>query len=151
MLPTKFQLAFRFRRRSEKQIFKLYSCHLGFPIGMIFVICHLQVAPMLPTNFQVNWPFDSGEEAKNRFSRRRTILDIFYLQVTPILPTKFQVNFSFGSGEEAKNRFSRWPLWRPSWIFDRHDFSSFFYLQVPPMLPTNFRVNLPRGVGGVVY
>ena len=24
---------------------------------------------MLPTKFQVNWPFSSGEEAKNRFSR----------------------------------------------------------------------------------
>ena len=26
---------------------------------------------MLPSNFAVNWPFDSGEEAKNRFSRWR--------------------------------------------------------------------------------
>ena len=26
---------------------------------------------MLPTKFGVNWPFGSGEEAKNRFSRRR--------------------------------------------------------------------------------
>ena len=25
---------------------------------------------MLPTKFRVNWPFSSGEEAKNRFSRR---------------------------------------------------------------------------------
>ena len=24
---------------------------------------------MLPTKFRVNWPFGSGEEAKNRFSR----------------------------------------------------------------------------------
>ena len=24
---------------------------------------------MLPTKFRVNWPFSSGEEAKNRFSR----------------------------------------------------------------------------------
>ena len=50
------------------------------------------------------------------------ILAIFDLQVTPILPSKFGVNWPFGSGEEAKNRFSRW---RPSWIFDRHDFSYF--------------------------
>ena len=27
---------------------------------------------MLPTKFPVNWPFDSGEEVKNRFSRWRT-------------------------------------------------------------------------------
>ena len=26
---------------------------------------------MLPTKFQVNWPFGSGEEANNRFSRWR--------------------------------------------------------------------------------
>ena len=78
---------------------------------------------MLPTKFQVNLPFGSGEEAKNRFSRwlplqdgchcshlgflTGTILAIFDLQVTPMLPDKFQVNWPFGSGEEAKNRFSR--------------------------------------------
>ena len=27
----------------------------------------LQVTPMLPTEFHVNWPFCSGEEDKNRF------------------------------------------------------------------------------------
>ena len=37
-----------------------------------------------------------------------------------MLPTKF-----FGSGKEVKNRFSRGPPWRPSWISDRNDFSSF--------------------------
>ena len=54
-----------------------------------------------------------------------TILAIFDLQVTLMLPSKFGVNWPFGSGEEAKNRFSRWLPWRPSWIFDRHDFSYF--------------------------
>ena len=29
----------------------------------------LHVTPMLPSKFGVNWPFGSGEEAKNRFSR----------------------------------------------------------------------------------
>ena len=43
--------------------------HLGFPIRMILAIFDLQVTPMLPTKFQVNWPFGSGEEVKNRFSR----------------------------------------------------------------------------------
>ena len=55
--------------------------HLGFPTGTILAIfCFyiqvhksaifdVQVTPMLPTKFQVNWPFGSGEEAKNRFSR----------------------------------------------------------------------------------
>ena len=90
---------------------------------------------MLPSKFGVNWPFGSGKEAKNRFSRwlpwrpswisKRTILAIFDLQVTPMLPCKFGVNWPFGSGEEAKNRFSRWRPWQPSWISDRHDFSYF--------------------------
>ena len=40
--------------------------YLAFPIGTILAIFDLQVTPMLPTKFQVNWPFVSGEEAKNR-------------------------------------------------------------------------------------
>ena len=106
--------------------------HLGFMIGTILAILDLQVTLMLPTNFQVNWPFGSGEEAKNRFSRWRpswfqigTILAIFDLQVTMMLPTKYRVNWPFGSGEEAKNRFSRLLPWQPSRISDRHDFSYF--------------------------
>ena len=42
--------------------------HLGFRIATILAICD-QVIPMLPTEFQVNWPFCSGEEAKNIFTR----------------------------------------------------------------------------------
>ena len=106
--------------------------HLRFPIGTILAIFDLQVTPMLPSKFGVNWPFGSGEEAKNRFSRWRPSwisdrhdFSYFYLQVTPMLPSKFGVNWPFGSGEEAKNRFSRWRPWRPSWISDRHDFSYF--------------------------
>ena len=43
--------------------------HLGFPIGMILAIFDLQVTQMLPSEFGVNWPYGSGKEAKNRFSR----------------------------------------------------------------------------------
>ena len=43
--------------------------HLGFPIGTILAIFDLQVTLMVPSKFGVNWPFGSGEEAKNRFSR----------------------------------------------------------------------------------
>ena len=48
-----------------------------------------------------------------------------------MLPSKFGVNWPFGPGEEAKNRFSRWRPWRPSWISDRHDFSSFWSTSHP--------------------
>ena len=44
------------------------------------------------------------------------------------------------------NRFSRLRPWRPSWIFDRNDFS-FFDLQVTHMLSTDFRVNWHLGLG----
>ena len=108
---------------------------------MILAIFDLQVTQMLPSKFGVNWPFGSGEEAKNRFSRRlpwRTFwfydqLDLtnFDLQVTPMLPSKFGVNWPFGSGEEAKNRFSRWLPWWPSWISDRHYFSYFSFISHP--------------------
>ena len=98
---------------------------------MILAIFDLQVTPMLPSKFGVNWPFGSGE-AKNRFSRwlpwrpswisDRHDFSYFDLQVTLMLPSKFGVNWPFGSGEEAKNRFSRR---LPSWISDWNDFSDF--------------------------
>ena len=46
--------------------------HLGFLIGTIFAIFDLHVTPMLSSKFGGNWPFGSGEEAKNRFSRWRS-------------------------------------------------------------------------------
>ena len=87
---------------------------------MILAIFALQVTPMLPTKFRVNWPFGSGEETKNRFSIAK-IVPIQYprcrylgywigtilansdlqkkgvreLQVTPMLPNKFRVDLPF--------------------------------------------------------
>ena len=85
---------------------------------------------MLPTEFQDNGSFGSGEEAKNRFSRWPSwifdpvdfscLLSTSYL----MLPTKFQVNYPFGLGEEDIY-FSRWPPWRLSSIFCLNDFSYF--------------------------
>ena len=90
---------------------------------------------MLPTKFRVKWPFSSGEEAKNRFSRwlswgpswtsDRDGLAIFDLQVTLMLPTEFKVNKPFGSGEEVKNRLLRWLPWWPPWISNWNNFSHF--------------------------
>ena len=79
--------------------------HLRFPIRTILhvAVFDLQVRLMLPAKFRVSWPFGSGEEAKNRFSRwrprrlswisdRNFFLTIFDLQVNPLLLIKFQVN-----------------------------------------------------------
>ena len=67
------QLAFGFRRRSEKNDFQdgHHGGHLGFPISMILATFDLHVTLMRPTKFGVNRPFGSGEEEKNRFSRWR--------------------------------------------------------------------------------
>ena len=85
-----------------------HCSHPGFPIRTILAIFGLQVTPMLPSKFGVNWPFGSREEAKNRFSRWRPwcppwISDrhdfsFFDLQVTLMLPTKYQVNWPRGVG-----------------------------------------------------
>ena len=84
-----------------------HGCNLGFLIGTILATFDLQVTQMLPPKFRVNWPFGSGEEAKNRFSRwplplpswisdrndfsymDAWISDIVDLQVTLILPRPF--------------------------------------------------------------
>ena len=80
------QLAFSFSRRSEKQIFNFkHGSHLRFSTHnnssyllsfwfrrsekQILAFFDLQVTMMLPTKFQVYWPFDSGEEAKNKYSK----------------------------------------------------------------------------------
>ena len=131
--------------------------HFGFPIRTNLPFLDQQFTQILPTKFQVNWPFGSGEEGKIDFQNGchiwfpiKTILAILYLQVTPMLPIKFRVNWHFGSGEEGKNGFSRWPPWRPSWTSDRNDFS-FFDLHVTLMLPTKFRVSWSRGIGGLGF
>ena len=61
MHPTKFQVLVQKKQKIDFQ-------DLGFPIGKFLAILDLQVTPMRPTKFQVNWPFRSGE-VKIWFSR----------------------------------------------------------------------------------
>ena len=77
--------------------------HLGFLIGTILAIFDQQATAMLPTKFQVNWPFGHGGHLGIQIW---TILAIvfFYLQVIPMPPTRFQVNWPLDSGEEAKKQ-----------------------------------------------
>ena len=109
----------------------------------ILAISDLQVnALILPTKFQVNWPFGSRKEVQNRFSSRKPwlpswILDLndfssFWstVQVAPIFPSKFGVSWPFGS-REVQNRFSRWRTWWPSWILDLNDLSYFWSTSHP--------------------
>ena len=66
------QLAFLFRRRRQKK--KIFLRWLQWRRSWIadrngFSCFDQQVILMLLTKFQVNWPFGSGDEAKNRCSR----------------------------------------------------------------------------------
>ena len=69
MLPTKFQSDGLSVLEKKRKIDFQDGGHLGFLTGTILAIFDLQVTPMLPTKFQVNCAFSSGEEVKNRFSR----------------------------------------------------------------------------------
>ena len=71
MLPSKFGVNCLSVQEKKRKIDFQDGGHLGFPIGTILAIFDLQDTPMLPSKFGVNWPFGSGEEEKNRFSRWR--------------------------------------------------------------------------------
>ena len=45
--------------------------HLGVQIER-FCFFYLQVTPMLPTKFRVNWPSGSGVEVKNEVFKSKT-------------------------------------------------------------------------------
>ena len=70
-LPSFKSIGFSVQEMKQKIDFQdgRHGGHLGFPIGTILAISDLQVTLMIPINFQINWPFSSGEEAKNKFSR----------------------------------------------------------------------------------
>ena len=122
---------------------------------MILAFFDLQVTPMLPTKFRVNWPFSSEEEVKNRFSRwppwQPSLISnqnkFSYFWSTSHPDTSYQVLSQlafFGSGEDAKNRFSSGHLG-----FSIGTILAIYDVQVTPMLPTKFKVTKPFGSGEV--
>ena len=86
------QLAFQFKRRREKYIFKMTT------IGMILATFDLPVTPMLLTKFRELAFWFRRRSKKIDFQDGGTILNIFDLQVTQMLPTKFPVNWPRGVG-----------------------------------------------------
>ena len=69
-LPTIESTGVLFRKRSENMFSDGRHCgHFGFQIETILSPFDLQVTTMQPTKYPVSWPFGSGEEVKNRFSR----------------------------------------------------------------------------------
>ena len=134
-----------------------HAGHLETLIGTILTIFDLQVTPMLPTKFQVNWPLDSEEEAKNRISRwppqwLSWILDrndfyLFLIYKTPrcFLPCFESIGRLFQKKQKVDFQDGRhgshlgFPIGTITAIFD---------LQATQMLPTKFQVNWPFGSGG---
>ena len=121
------------------------------------VIFYLQVAPIFPTKFLVNWIFVSGDEGQNRFSRWSPsrpswISDRNAFSHFLPLPLYFLPNFELiGSGDVGQNRFSRRPQWRPFWISNGNDFSYFLstsrpdtYYQVSSPLTFQFRRRIAK-------
>ena len=98
------QLAFGFRTRSETDFQDgCHGGHLGFLISKILATFDLYVTLMLPSKFGVNWPFGSGEEAKNRFSRWRPSWnsdqhDFSYFWSTSHPDASFQVSCQLAQG-----------------------------------------------------
>ena len=69
MLPSMLESIGLSVQEKKRKIDFQNGGHLGFSISTILAIFDLQVTLMLPSKFGDNWPFGSGEEAKNRFSR----------------------------------------------------------------------------------
>ena len=73
------QLALWIRKRSKKKKKKEFQDghhdgDFGFLIGKILSVFDLQVTPMLPTKFRVNWP--SVQEKKRKKDFQDGLLDI---------------------------------------------------------------------------
>ena len=99
---------------------------------------------MLSTMFQVNWPFRSGEEGKNRLLRwqswRSSLIfnwnDFSYFWSTkPDAFYQLLSQLAFMFIRSNKSIFKMATMAAP-WISDLKNFSC-FDLQVTPMLPTN--------------
>ena len=121
----------------------------GFPIGTILAVFDLQVIPMLPTKFRINWLLGLGEEVKNRFLRWRPSLisdwnDFNYFWSPSHLPS-FE---SIGLSVQEKQR----KLDFQDGGHGRHLGSligtilAILDLQVTLMLPSKFRVNWLLGL-----
>ena len=68
MLSNKFGVNWLLVQEKKWKLY-FHGGHLGFPIGTILAVLDLQVIPMLPIKFRINWLLGFGEEVKNRFLR----------------------------------------------------------------------------------
>ena len=125
-----------------------HGSQLGFLIRKILAIFDLPVSPMLPTKFQVSWPFGSGEEAENRFSRwppsfeswisNRNNFSYFWSTSVWCFLSRFEsVGLSVQEKWKIDFKDGRFPI----------GMILFFGSTSHLMLPTKFRVNWPFSSG----
>ena len=126
------------------------ASHLGFPIRTILAIFDLKVTAMLPTKFKINKPFDSEEEAKNRFSRWQTSWisdqkDFSYFLPISQPDTSYQVSSQLAFSVLEKKRKIDFQDGRQGGHlgFLIRTILVISDLQIITMLPTKFRVNWP--------
>ena len=144
-LPSVMSIGLSVQGKERKIDFK--DGHLGFWIGTILAIFDVHVTTMLPTKFQVSWPFGSGKEAKIdlKFCRHgghlgfpiRAILAIFDKQVTRMLPSYIWTTSYSNVSYRVTNQLALWKQEkkRPSRISDKNDFSTFIYKSTWCFLP----------------
>ena len=108
---------------------------------------------MLPTKFKVNKPFDSGEEAKNRFSRwppwktswisDQKGFSYFLLISQPDASYQVSSHLAFAILEKKQKIDFQDGRHGGHLGFPTGTILAIFDLQVIPMLPAKFRVNWP--------
>ena len=100
--------------------------HLGYLNGPILAILNLNVSPLPPSKFWLNPTYPSwGCHLKIHLGYRNgTMLAVLNFHIAPMPPTKFQLKLTYGFAGDVVWRISRWPLWWPSWISERNDFSN---------------------------
>ena len=86
--------------------FSSHGGHHWFPIGTILTVFDLQVL-ILPIKFRVSWPFGSGDEVQNRFSRWRPFWisdpnDFSYFWSTSHPDASYHVSSQFAQGRRRR-------------------------------------------------
>ena len=128
------QLAFGFRRRSEKKIFKDFpwwpswisdqqDFSYFWSTSPWYFLPSLESTGLLPQEMKWKIDFQDGGHVSHFGFPIGTILAIFDLQVPQFLLPSFESTGLSVQKKKQKNWFSRWLPWRPSWISDQHDFS----------------------------
>ena len=111
----------------------------------------LQVTPMLPAKFRINWPFGSGEEMKNGFSRKPPWRPSWISDRNDFShpDASYQVSSQLAFWFRRRSEISRFSRCRHGGHlrFLIRTIKALFDLQVTPMIPTKFQIKWSFGSG----